>query len=87
LGKSADEKVSLTVLAWIGINVVAYYSTEIFLAAHFSEKSALVASLGFGVINFLFALPAFWTIDTFGRRNLLLATFPVSSTTPIPLPR
>ena len=29
-----------------------------------------------GVINFVFALPAFWTIDTFGRRSLLLATFP-----------
>lgn len=58
--------------------VVAYYSTEIFLAANFSEMSALCASLGFGVINFLFALPAFWTIDSFGRRNLLLTTFPVS---------
>ncbi|SPO03412.1 related to myo-inositol transport protein ITR1 [Cephalotrichum gorgonifer] len=63
-----------------GINVVAYYSTEIFLGANFSETSALCASLGFGVINFLFALPAFWTIDTFGRRNLLLTTFPLMST-------
>ncbi|CAI4217307.1 unnamed protein product [Parascedosporium putredinis] len=59
-----------------GINVVAYYSTEIFLAANFKERAALFASFGFGVINFVFALPAFWTIDTFGRRNLLLATFP-----------
>jgi MFS family permease len=32
--------------------------------------------MGFGIINFLFAIPAIWTIDTFGRRNLLLATFP-----------
>lgn len=31
---------------------------------------------GFGLINFLFAIPAFYTIDTFGRRNLLLFTFP-----------
>lgn len=62
--------------------VVAYYSTEIFLAANFSEMSALCASLGFGVINFLFALPAFWTIDSFGRRNLLLTTFPASQIPP-----
>ncbi|KAI4127182.1 MAG: hypothetical protein LQ341_006814 [Variospora aurantia] len=34
------------------------------------------ASMGFGIINFLFAIPAFYTIDTFGRRNLLLCTFP-----------
>ncbi|KAF4630388.1 hypothetical protein G7Y89_g7751 [Cudoniella acicularis] len=37
---------------------------------------ALFASFGFGLINFLFAFPAIWTIDTFGRRALLLFTFP-----------
>lgn len=60
-----------------GVNVVAYYSTQIFLDAGFPEVNALAASLGFGVINWLFALPAFYTIDTFGRRNLLLTTFPL----------
>ncbi len=30
-------------------------------------------------VNFLFALPAVYTIDTFGRRNLLLTTFPLMS--------
>ncbi|KAH7015656.1 hypothetical protein EDB80DRAFT_708429 [Ilyonectria destructans] len=60
-----------------GVNVIAYYSSEIFLEAGFSEKSALAASLGFGIINFIFAIPAFYTIDTFGRRNLLLTTFPL----------
>ncbi|KAH6983358.1 hypothetical protein BKA56DRAFT_483128 [Ilyonectria sp. MPI-CAGE-AT-0026] len=60
-----------------GVNVIAYYSSEIFLEAGFSEKSALAASLGFGIINFVFAIPAFYTIDTFGRRNLLLTTFPL----------
>jgi MFS family permease len=29
------------------------------------------------VINWLFAIPAVYTIDTFGRRNLLLTTFPL----------
>ena len=37
---------------------------------------ALLASWGFGLVNFLFAWPAIWTIDTFGRRSLLLFTFP-----------
>lgn len=37
------------------------------------------ASLGFGLINWLFAIPAIYTIDTFGRRNLLLTTLPLMS--------
>jgi len=60
-----------------GVNVIAYYSSSIFRDSGFSAKSALAASLGFGVINFLFAIPAIYTIDTFGRRNLLLTTFPL----------
>ncbi|KFY10007.1 hypothetical protein V491_07843 [Pseudogymnoascus sp. VKM F-3775] len=60
-----------------GVNIIAYYSSEIFIEANLSELSALGASMGFGAINFLFALPAFYTIDTFGRRNLLLTTFPL----------
>ena len=62
-----------------GINVIAYYSSQIFLEANLSELSALGASMGFGALNFLFAIPAFFTIDTFGRRNLLLSTFPIMS--------
>lgn len=33
-------------------------------------------SLGFGIINFVFAIPAFFLMDTIGRRSLLLLTFP-----------
>ncbi|MCJ1468718.1 hypothetical protein MMC07_007348 [Pseudocyphellaria aurata] len=62
-----------------GVNVIAYYSSQIFLDGGFSPISALSASLGFGVINWLFAIPAIYTIDTFGRRNLLLTTFPLMS--------
>ncbi|KAF2089913.1 hypothetical protein K490DRAFT_36088 [Saccharata proteae CBS 121410] len=62
-----------------GVNVIAYYSSSIFQDSGFSAVSALAASLGFGVINFLFAIPAIYTIDTFGRRNLLLTTFPLMS--------
>ncbi|KAK4056871.1 hypothetical protein OIO90_002121 [Microbotryomycetes sp. JL221] len=59
-----------------GINIIAFYSSSIFREAGYSDKQALAASLGFGAVNFLFAFPAVWTIDTFGRRNLLLFTFP-----------
>jgi len=62
-----------------GVNIIAYYSSAIFVQANFSETAALAASLGFGIINFLFAIPAIYTIDTFGRRNLLLTTFPLMS--------
>ncbi len=62
-----------------GVNIIAYYSTEIFIQGGFEEQAALAASLGFGVVNWLFAIPGMYTIDTFGRRNLLLATFPVRS--------
>ena len=59
-----------------GINIIAFYSSTIFSQAGFTDRQALFASWGFGLINFLFAWPAVWTIDTFGRRSLLLFTFP-----------
>jgi len=59
-----------------GVNVIAYYSSTVFFQSGFSRVSSLLSSFGFGLINFLFALPAVFTIDTFGRRNLLLFTFP-----------
>lgn len=59
-----------------GINIIAFYSSQVFADAGASVTGALLASWGFGIINFLFAWPAVWTIDTFGRRALLLFTFP-----------
>ncbi|KAF4625909.1 hypothetical protein G7Y89_g12255 [Cudoniella acicularis] len=59
-----------------GINVIAFYSSTVFVAAGATPIQALVASFGFGLINFVFAWPAIWTIDTYGRRSLLLFTFP-----------
>ncbi|EKM76181.1 hypothetical protein AGABI1DRAFT_115942 [Agaricus bisporus var. burnettii JB137-S8] len=59
-----------------GINIIAFYSSTIFKESGFSERDALLASFGFGLVNWLFAFPAVFTIDTFGRRNLLLFTFP-----------
>ncbi|WVQ98392.1 hypothetical protein IAU59_005515 [Kwoniella sp. CBS 9459] len=59
-----------------GINIIAFYSSTIFVESGYSASQALFASLGFGAVNFVFAFPAIITIDTFGRRSLLLATFP-----------
>jgi sugar porter (SP) family MFS transporter len=59
-----------------GVNVIAYYSSTIFVDSGFTQVSAMASSFGFGALNWLFALPAVFTIDTFGRRNLLLFTFP-----------
>lgn len=64
-----------------GINIIAFYSSTIFAQAGSSAKEALLASWGFGLVNWLFGFPAVWTIDTFGRRNLLLFTFPNMSWT------
>ncbi|CDK29288.1 unnamed protein product [Kuraishia capsulata CBS 1993] len=62
-----------------GVNVIAYYSSSIFVDSGFSELHALVASWGFGMLNFVFAIPAFFMIDRFGRRTLLLFSFPLMS--------
>ncbi|KAI0470913.1 sugar transporter-domain-containing protein [Xylariaceae sp. FL0804] len=59
-----------------GINIIAFYSTTVFVNAGFSQFRATLCSFGFGLVNWAFAFPAFWTIDTFGRRSLLLFTFP-----------
>ncbi|KAH8435109.1 sugar porter family MFS transporter [Aspergillus melleus] len=73
-----------TLASWIvmflqqfcGVNVIAYYSTTIFTDSGYTIQQALLASMGTGILNWVFALPAFFTIDTWGRRNLLLFTFP-----------
>ncbi|KKK14462.1 hypothetical protein AOCH_003670 [Aspergillus ochraceoroseus] len=59
-----------------GVNVIAYYSTTIFKDSGYSVQQALLASMGTGILNWVFAIPAFLTIDTWGRRNLLLFTLP-----------
>lgn len=59
-----------------GINIIAFYSTTVFVESGYDQFQAMLCSFGFGLVNWLFAFPAFWTIDTFGRRSLLLFTFP-----------
>ncbi|KAK9341954.1 hypothetical protein V1522DRAFT_433013 [Lipomyces starkeyi] len=59
-----------------GINIIAFYSSTIFAEAGASKLHALLVSWGFGLVNFVFAWPAVRTIDSYGRRTLLLFTFP-----------
>ncbi|KAK0548055.1 hypothetical protein OC846_004629 [Tilletia horrida] len=59
-----------------GVNVIAYYSSSVLSEAGLSDIQALLGSFGFGALNFTFAIPAWFTIDTFGRRTLLLFTYP-----------
>jgi hypothetical protein len=64
-----------------GINVLIFYSSTIFCTAGNGQASSqslppLIMSWGIGLTNFLFAFPAYWTIDRLGRRWLLLTTLP-----------
>jgi MFS family permease len=64
-----------------GINIIAFYSSSIFSDAGFSTFGSLVASCIFGFVNFIGAFPAVWTMDTLGRRSLLLLTLPFMALT------
>lgn len=54
-----------------GINVIMYYSTDIFREAGFSGESALLQSVLIGVTNLMFTIIAMTVIDRFGRKFLL----------------
>ncbi|NGX44334.1 MAG: hypothetical protein K1060chlam3_00500, partial [Candidatus Anoxychlamydiales bacterium] len=56
-----------------GINIVIYYAPKIFqLAGIESATSAILATMGVGVINFLMTIVALWLIDMVGRKPLLI---------------
>ncbi|PIA93360.1 Arabinose-proton symporter [Cercospora beticola] len=59
-----------------GINIIAFFSSNIFVRANFSPYAAELASTIFGLCNFLGAFPAVWTMDSLGRRSLMLYTLP-----------
>ena len=51
-----------------GIDIISFYSSTVFVQGGFTETQALYASFGFGALNMVFALPAIWLIDSFGRK-------------------
>jgi hypothetical protein len=58
-----------------GINIIAFYSSTIFVNAGYTQKAALLASFGFGLVNFLFAFPAVWVCTNMPVTVLSLLTF------------
>jgi sugar porter (SP) family MFS transporter len=57
---------------WCGINVIFNYAQEIFSAAGYQISDILFNIVVTGAINVVFTFVAFYTIDRFGRRFLLL---------------
>ncbi|WP_432799607.1 sugar porter family MFS transporter [Poriferisphaera sp. WC338] len=55
-----------------GINAILYYAPSIFQSVGASGDSALLQSVGLGLMNLLFTVLAMIVIDFFGRRKLML---------------
>jgi len=56
-----------------GINIVNYYSTDIFREAGFSGESAFYQTVLIGITNLVFTIVGMSLIDKFGRKFLLYA--------------
>lgn len=54
-----------------GINIVNYYSTEIFREAGFSSESAFSQTVLIGIVNLVFTIVGMSLIDKLGRKFLL----------------
>ena len=55
-----------------GINAFLYYAPRIFESAGLGVSTALLSSIGIGVVNLIFTLLGVFLIDRLGRRQLLL---------------
>lgn len=56
-----------------GINIIMYYSTEIFREAGFSTESGIAQTVIIGATNLLFTILAMMVIDKIGRKKMLLS--------------
>lgn len=55
-----------------GINAFLYYAPRIFEEAGLAQNTALLSSVGIGVVNLLFTLLGVMLIDRLGRKTLML---------------
>jgi len=55
-----------------GINAIIYYAPRVFEMAGLGAQSALLSTVGVGLVNFAFTLIAINFIDKMGRRKLML---------------
>lgn len=54
-----------------GINAFLYYAPRIFEIAGLQQSSALLSSIGIGIVNLIFTYIGMMMIDKFGRRQLM----------------
>lgn len=57
---------------WCGINVIFNYAQEVFAAAGYDVSGIMQTIVLTGVVNLLFTLVAIYTVDSLGRRKLML---------------
>ena len=55
-----------------GINIVMYYTTDIFRSVGYSTNSAIAQTVAIGSVNLVFTILAMRLIDIYGRKKLLL---------------
>jgi len=62
-------------IAWFnqfsGINAFLYYSPRIFELSGLEQNSALLSSIGIGLVNLIFTLIGMFLIDNMGRKQLM----------------
>jgi len=57
---------------WCGINVIFNYAQEVFSAAGYGVSGILFNIVITGIVSLLFTFVAIYTVDSFGRRPLML---------------
>jgi SP family sugar porter-like MFS transporter len=57
---------------WCGINVIFNYAQEVFAAAGYDVSGIMQTIVITGVVNLIFTLVAIYTVDSLGRRKLML---------------
>ncbi len=57
---------------FVGINVIFYYSTELWSAVGFTQADSFAISVGTGILNILVTLVAIALVDRIGRRPILM---------------
>ena len=74
--KSLKRPISLAILIAVfnqlsGINAILYFAPRIFEMTGLGEHSALLQSIGIGIVNLTFTMIGLWLIDRAGRKKLL----------------
>jgi len=63
---------------WSGSAAVGYYMSDLFKSLGLTDKKSIYMQLPVEFVNFLSVLPAFYILDKFGRRRVMLTLMPVS---------